>query len=93
MTNVQKLIAHKMSIDAIPPGVENPLASGIAYLTKPGLPERARAAEKWVRGMVLLARCSRGLERVGLRMDSTDEEIAGVILKKIEERTAAQRRK
>lgn len=48
--NVRRLIAHKMSLDAIPPGTKEPLADGANFLlSKQRLLSSVNAATDWVK--------------------------------------------
>lgn len=81
--NIKKLIVHKMSLLMI--SVDTPagqgLATGIAALTKPGnIGDKAREATAWVEAAIALVKTSPD------NPYTSDEEIAGAILKGIEEK-------
>lgn len=74
--NVRKLIAHKMSVDAIPPG--GGLMTGVEFLLdKNRVVNSAKVATKWVEDAIALVRTSPD------NPYKTDEEIAGAILDKL----------
>jgi len=81
--NVKKLIAHKMSLLMIP--VDTPagqgLATGIAALAKPGnIASVCREATDWVNQALAVVKTAPD------NPFNDDEEIAGEILRQIEER-------
>jgi hypothetical protein len=80
--NTKKLVIHKVSLDAIPKG--GGVADGIKFLSSRELISKTiRAADEWVKTAILAIR--QAAEPNPFR-EATDEEIAGEILKKIEER-------
>ncbi len=84
--NVKKLMIHKMSLDAVPPGCGDGFASAIDYLLSPEKHRAsARAALEWVR-LALVAVKSAPDNPYG----EDDEVIAGELLKQIEERQKRQ---
>lgn len=81
-SNVTRLVIHKMSIDAIPPG--GGLADGIAFLSdKAKIAEGWRAAEAWVREAIQMVR--QAADPNPWRA-ADDEAIAGELLRLIAER-------
>lgn len=77
--NVKKLIVHKMSRDAIPPG--GGIAEGIKFLSDPsGMVEAAKKATKWVE--VAIAAVRQATDPNPWK-NATDEEIAGELVKQI----------
>ncbi len=81
--NVKRLIAHKMSLDAIPPG--GGFAAGLDYLLSPDLGKRAGEAAQWVRQAIDLVKTAPGGDARG-----DDEAIAGELLRQIEDRRASR---
>ena len=82
MSNVQKLISHKMSLDAVPPG--GGLKSALDFLMTPGkLAESSRAATEWVRLAIAGIRTA---AEPNPWKTADDEVIAGELLRLIEER-------
>ena len=80
ISNVEKLIVRKVSIDAVPKGAG--FKEAITFLTdKNKISETYKNAKKWVKENIQLIR-----EAVGPYSNSSDEEIAGVILKEIEKK-------
>lgn len=85
--NVKKLIAHKMALDMIPVGTPpgEGLATGIAAIAKPGnVAAVCRAATEWVAGAIAIVKMAPD------NPFKDDEEIAGEILRQIEERKATR---
>lgn len=83
--NVKRLIAHKMSLDAIPRG--GGLNDALNYLSsKDNITESARRAKDWVR---LAIRTLRQAAEPNPWKDADDEAIAGEFLRKIDERQRA----
>lgn len=84
--NINKLIAHKMSLEAIPPG--GGVLSGVEFLLdKDRLIATAKSAKKWVEDAIALIRT--GAEPNPWK-DAGDEEIAGELLKQIKKRRLAK---
>ena len=82
--NVKRLIVHKMSLDAVPPG--GGAADVVKFLSDPKkVTAGARAAAEWVNAAIAVVRTAPD------NPYTTDEEIAGEILKGIEARKLAQR--
>lgn len=80
--NIRKLIFHKMSLDAIPKG--GGIADGIKFLSdREGLSKSLRAADEWVKAAILAVR---NAGNPNPWKDRPDEDIAGELLRKIEER-------
>jgi hypothetical protein len=85
--NVRRLIAHKMSLDAIPAG--GGVADGLAFLTdKRKLTEGAERATKWVEGAIQLLR---NAAEPNPWKEADDETIAAHLLGQIEERRHKER--
>jgi len=84
--NAKKLIAHKMSVDAIPAG--GGLADGLKFLSnKESIVSGARLATEWVAAAI---DAIRGAADPNPWKFSTDEEIAGHILNQIAARKQAR---
>lgn len=82
--NFKKFVLHKMSKDAIPDG--GGLAAGVEFLSTPGrIGEGFRAAVEWCDAAV---KAVRGAGNPNPWRESSEEEIAGVLVEKIEERKA-----
>lgn len=80
--NVRRLIAHKMSVDAVPKG--GGLADAITFLTSPGAIGRAaKEATAWVAEAIRVVRLA---VEPNPWKQADDETIAGEILRHIEER-------
>lgn len=80
--NVKKLIIHKMSLDAIPPG--GGIVNVLEFLAdKERISRTIREADEWVKQVILVVR---NAGEPNPFKKSSDEEIAGEILRKIEER-------
>lgn len=83
-SNMARLAAHKMSVDAIPPGTKDGLMAGIRFLSdKDRLVKSARDAKEWVDDAISAIRLAAAPNPW---REASDEEIAGVILEKIAER-------
>ena len=82
MTNVRKLVLHKMSLDAVPPG--GGIESALKFIIEPGrMAQSFKAAEEWVKAACAVVRTGTG-ENPWIHSD--DEAIAGELLRLIEER-------
>lgn len=82
--NLKKLMAHKMAIDAVPPG--GGLWSAIEVLmSTEKMRENAQRALEWALLSINAVRCA-----IDNPYGDDEETIAGAILQKIEERKAAQ---
>ena len=80
--NVRRLIAHKMSLDAIPAG--GGFADGLNFLSnKENITKSAGIAKDWVR---VALRAVREAAQPNPWALSSDEEIAGYLLGEIERR-------
>lgn len=78
--NARKLIAHKMSIDAIPQG--GGLAAGIKFLSsKTAILAGAREATNWTATVIDLVRAA---AEPNPWKDAGDEEIAAELLRRID---------
>lgn len=87
--NVKRLIFHKMSLILAPDGGD--IDSTLTAIKTPGAIAKARKkAEKWVADSFVEVRQSRGGQGAAF---ANDEILAGVILKQVKERLAAQRQK
>ena len=76
--NVKRLIAHKMSLLAIPPG--GGLKDGIEFLSsKEKIVQAAKGATAWVEDSIAVIKTAPD------NPFKTDEEIAGEILRRIDE--------
>ncbi len=85
--NVKKLIIHKMSLDAIPPG--GGVADGLKFFTdKERISKTLRESNEWVKQAIFVVR---NVREPNLFKNSTDEDIAGEILRKIEEKNNARK--
>jgi hypothetical protein len=76
--NVKKLIAHKMSLDAIPPG--GGIADGVSFLLSGKLGESAKAASEWVRRAIATVKAAPDNP-----FGDDDEAIAAELLRRIDE--------
>lgn len=84
--NVRRLIAHKMSLDAIPKG--GGFADGLNFLSKKeNITESAGRAKDWVRVALRAVREAAAPNPWAL---STDEEIAGYLLDEIKKRQSSE---
>lgn len=82
--NVKKLIARKMSVDAIPSG--GGLADGIKFLMSPGrIVAAAREATAWVETAIAAVKAAPDNS-----FGDDDEAIAGEILRQLEVRRKAK---
>jgi hypothetical protein len=80
--NVKKLIIHKMSLDAIPPG--GGVADGLKFFTdKERISKTIRESDEWVKQALLAVR---NAGEPNPFKNATDEDIAGEILRKIEDK-------
>ena len=80
--NIRKLIFHKMSLDAIPAG--GGVADGIKFLSDPaGISKSLRAADEWVINAIIAVR---NAGEPNPWREKPDEEIAGELMRKIEEK-------
>ena len=83
----KKLVIHKMSLDAVPAG--GGIGSALKFLSDPqGMAQSSRAAKEWVESAIALIRTA---AEPNPWKTSTDEEIAGELLRQIEERKKSQR--
>ena len=79
--NVKKLIIHKVSMEALPKG--GGVADGIKFLSdKDRIIKAMRSAHDWVKQVI---KAVRKAGEPNPFKNATDEDIAGEILKKIEE--------
>lgn len=86
-SNVQKLIAHKMSLDAIPKG--GGFADGVKFLMdKERIVASSKAASEWVQTAIHLIRTA---AEPNPWKDADDEAIAGELLRQIDEKQASTR--
>ena len=80
--NVKKLIIHKMSLDAIPSG--GGVADGLKFfMDKERISKTIREADEWVKQAICIVRVA---GEPNPFKTSSDEDIAGEILRKIEEK-------
>ena len=77
--NVKRLIAHKMSVDAIPPG--GGLSDGFSFLLSGKLGESAKNASEWVKDAIRIVKTAPDNP-----YGDDDEAIAGALLSKIADR-------
>jgi hypothetical protein len=83
--NVKKLICHKISLDAVPPG--GGFQSAIEFLSdKDRIVSSARSATQWVETALAAVKAAPGNP-----YGDDDEAIAGEILRQIEEKKTQQR--
>ena len=88
--NVRRLIAHKMSLDAIPTGTKEPLAEGANFLLdKQRLLSSAKAAAAWVKEAF---KSIREAAEPNPWKGADDETIASYLLDQIAERQRARPR-
>jgi len=86
-TNVKKLIIHKMSLDAIPSG--GGVADGLKFLTdKEKISKTLREANEWAKQAILIVKKAKEPNPF---KKASDEDIAGEILRKIEEKRDARK--
>lgn len=82
--NVQKLIAHKMALDAVPRG--GGMGDALNFLSsKDSITQGAKAAAVWVRTACEVVRKA---GEPNPWKESTDEEIAGYLLSEIARKDA-----
>lgn len=81
--NVRKLIAHKMSVDAIPPG--GGFNAGIDFILSGKINESAKRATEWVQKAIAVFKTAPDNP-----FGDDDEAIADHLLKGIEERQKKQ---
>jgi hypothetical protein len=74
--NVKKLIAHKMALDAIPPG--GGVADGASFLLSGKLGESAKAAAEWVKQAIAVIKAAPDNP-----YGDDDEAIAAEILRRV----------
>jgi hypothetical protein len=80
--NVKKLIIHKMSVDAVPAG--GGIGDALKFLTTPGsIGKGWKEAAEWIESAIMVIRQA---AEPNPWKDSSDEEIAGYLLQRIEER-------
>ena len=80
--NFKKLLIHKMSLDAVPAG--GGVGSALKFLSDPqGMAKSSRAAKEWVESAIMLIRTA---AEPNEWKNATDEEIAGELLRRIDER-------
>jgi hypothetical protein len=80
--NMKKFIAHKMSLDAIPAG--GGFDAGLKFLTTPGaLAEGWKKAVEWCDAAIAVIRQA---AEPNPWKNASEEEIAGYMLKRIDER-------
>jgi hypothetical protein len=85
--NVKKLIIHKMSLDAIPSG--GGVADGLKFfMDKEKISKTLREANEWVKQAINMVRLA---GEPNPFKNSTDEDIAGEIFRKIEEKNNARK--
>ena len=81
-SHIKKLIAHKMSFDAIPP--DGGFADGVDFiLDEERFKATARVATEWVQAAI---RVLREAKEPNPWKDLDDEAIAGDILRRVEEK-------
>lgn len=82
--SMSRLIAHKMSLDAVPPGSD--LADVVAFITnKEKLKASIGAASEWAKAAVLAVR---NANEPNPFKEADDETIAAEILRQVEARKA-----
>lgn len=82
--NVKRLIAYKMSFDAIPPG--GGFAAGVDFLLSPGrLAQSGQAAVDWVKQSISLVKSAPDNP-----YGDDDEAIAGALLERLEVKTGTR---
>jgi hypothetical protein len=82
--NVKKLIATRMSTEAVPAG--GGINDAINFILKPGaMAEGFRKASQWVQDALQVVRLA---QEPNPWKVATDEEIAGELLRRVEERRA-----
>lgn len=86
-TNVKRLAIQKMSIDAIPAG--GGVADGIKFLSNPkGIAESFKAACEWSQEVIDAVR---NAGEPNPWRDATDEDIAGEIMRQVDEKLRMRR--
>ncbi len=86
--NAKRLMIHKMSLDAVPPG--GGLKSALDFIMTPGaMATSAKAATEWVNAAINVVRLA---AEPNPWKNSDDEAIAEEILRLIEERKKQQKR-
>lgn len=89
--NIKKLISQRMAYLAIPPGTKNGLQAGINFLMNPKkLSEVAKQATLEIEASIKAVRLAADPNPF---RNSSDEEIAAEILKKLDERKRERWRK
>lgn len=82
--NIKKLIIHKISLSAIPPG--GGFADGVKFLSdKDRIIKTMRESHSWVKQVIAAVR---NAGEPNPFKNASDEDIAGEILRKIEEKRA-----
>ena len=85
--NVKKLIIYKMSLDAIPPG--GGIADGLKFFTdKERISKTIRESDEWVKQALTVVR---NAAEPNPFKNVSNEDIAGEILRKIEEKRDARK--
>lgn len=80
--NVNRLLIERMSLEAVPPG--GGIDSAIKFLSsKDSIINGVRSAKKWVEDAIQAVRLASGPNPW---RDASDEEIAGEILRQVEEK-------
>lgn len=82
--NVKRLIAHKASLDAVPPG--GGLEDAVEFLVTGKFAEGMKAASDWVRQAIQVIKSAPGNPH-----GDDDEAIAGELLRRIEERKTTRK--
>lgn len=77
---MRKLIAIKMSMDAIPPGSSNPMMAGVDFILSGGIPASARAATAWAKKATTLVLAAPGCAF------KDEEEVAVELVRLFEEK-------
>lgn len=87
VSNMKRLAIHKMALDAVPPG--GGFGDALRFLSSSaGIASAARAADQWARDAVAAIR---NAEDPNPWRDIDDEDIAGEILRQIEDRKRLSR--
>ena len=82
INNQQKLIIHKMSLNAVPPG--GGINAALDFLLSPQkIQESFQESKKWVEDVISIVK---NASEPNSWKKATDEEIAGEILRRIEEK-------
>ena len=79
--NFRRLVARKMSLDAVPSG--GGIASAVKFITTPGVAKSAREAKQFVADAIALVRTA---AEPNPFKTASDEDIAAEILRRIDER-------